>query len=141
MVPSPFAAWQVKNVPQLSEGAYEAAETKVTLHALSSFRHSVAPGEELLVLDWLHPCYRFDVDIRHGIRTAFRDEWAVPIVSYGENTLWLTDDFRFGLFALRDGYFAVFGEPLVSAFLPQFPNQELLRDDNRIGNWRPPWDF
>jgi len=123
-VPSPSSSWRLNANTQLLPAQKEEFETAVTMHALGSFRQCVSQGEELLVLDWQHTCYRLNV--YQGIRNAYRDEWAKPILTSGDDVAYLSEDFQFGLFSLRDRTFHVFGKAFLEVFCHEFPKIAVL---------------
>lgn len=126
LLPPPFHSWNVTELPHSPPEEYEIAEAAITMHALLSFQRCVSPIEDLLVLDWQHSCYRFNV--HKGIQSAYRDYWARPILTSGDDSIFLEPSFRFGLMSLRDGGFHVFGEPLLRGFLESVPSFGPLRE-------------
>jgi len=79
----------------------------------------LAPGDRLFALDWQHSC--FTLDPHRMVDKPFRDYWAMPILSDGEDYIYLSHGFDSGLFSLRDRTFRVFGEQIVSLFLNNPP--------------------
>jgi hypothetical protein len=118
-LPSPYASWHFGLGNQDSIDLNEDLEMSLTMHTLRSFQLCVPKAEVLLVLDWQHTCYYFDVHC--GITKAYRDEWAKPILLPSEDIIYLSRDFQIGLMSLRDGAFHVFGRALLDAFVRDLP--------------------
>jgi hypothetical protein len=71
-----------------------AAYDAINAETLRAFVWALPP-EELVVLDWQHPAYRF----RPGVQAlAWRAEWRVPVYPNGDYCAFLTPDFTEGTF-------------------------------------------
>jgi hypothetical protein len=120
VLPEPSRSWSLTKISRLSGEEGERAETAISMHVLSSLQSCISPGQQILALDWPHPCFRLDV--HRGIQRVCRDEWAMPLVPRsGDSYLFLATDFTMGIFALGDLNLHVFGQPLIQAFLTDFP--------------------
>lgn len=93
------------------EGPGFAAEAEaVNSLGLYAFTCVTRPDEELVVLDWQHPCYRFSPH-RQAISMA---DWPVPIFPNGDYYVFLTGDLSMGTFGHPwEQTLCVFGAPLV----------------------------
>jgi hypothetical protein len=87
----------------------------LTCKALKALQRCTDLGDELMALDWNHPCYFFDP--HQGVDPADDSQWAVPVLPDGDNYLFLDRALRFGIIGncvLRT--INVFGEALLAAF-------------------------
>jgi hypothetical protein len=71
--------------------AYDA----INAEALRCFVWALPDLEEMIVLDWQHPAYRFRPATQ---ALTWRPEWSVPVYPDGDYYAFLTDDYREGTF-------------------------------------------
>ena len=89
----------------------ERVEADLTRKALAALKECTRPGEEVLALDWNHPCYFFDP------HAASRPPWPVPVLPDGDHYIFLARDHRFGIVGnCVDMTVCVFGPELLAAF-------------------------
>lgn len=67
-----------------------AAYDAINAEALRAFVWSMPEASELVVLDWQHPCYRFNPAAQALISGA---EWKVPVYPNGDYYAFLREDF------------------------------------------------
>ena len=118
LIPEPSRKW---TLPELSDDV----EAEFTLKLLAAFRRCIRPDERLLVIDWPHTWYYFNPN--GGVRSATRDDWAVPIIPDGDAYYYLAPDFRFGVITgwRRSGPLTLFGGELLASFDADSPVQFL----------------
>ena len=72
-----------------------AAYDAINAEALRAFLWALPEVDELLVLDWQHPAYRFST-ARQAL--TWRGEWRIPVYPDGDYYAFLTDDMTEGTF-------------------------------------------
>jgi hypothetical protein len=118
--PFPATTWDISPIYLRGREHLDHTEADLTLKALSALQECTRPGEELLALDWNHPCYFFDP--HGGVTDAHPSSWAVPILPNGDNYLFLAQDYRFGIIGnCVDMTICVFGQELLAAFRDRLP--------------------
>ena len=82
---------------------------------VSALRGCVADGDVVHVLDWQHPCYRFNPHAPFAFDSE--DDWPIPALPNGDYYIFLDPDLRFGIFGHPwEKTMCVFGRTLVRAF-------------------------
>jgi Protein of unknown function (DUF2716) len=113
--PAPSVTWDISPIYLRGKDYLERLESDLTLKALQALMQCTRPGEELLALDWQHPCYFFDPHA--GVSDARPSSWAVPVLPNGDHYLFLAQDYRFGIIGnCVDMTVCVFGQELLDAF-------------------------
>jgi len=118
-LPSPSLSWQILDTSRIARDEQDQIESVASMHTLAAFQRCLVQEGEVLVLDWHSSCYRWNV--HQGIRSAYREQWAAPVASAGDDVAFVTPDFRLGLFSFRDGWLHVFGSPFLETFLQDIP--------------------
>jgi hypothetical protein len=110
--PAPSVTFDVS--PIFSRNKYTQASglRALDIAALRAFVWTLPPGEEMIVLDWHHPCYRYQPHL-HAMNERLL--WQVPVVPNGDYYIFLRSDLTTGTFGHPwEQTLCVFGEPLVS---------------------------
>lgn len=119
VLPLPCVTWRLVEPLNSRVEDLEVLEADLCTKTLHAFKMATAPGARLFALDWQHDC--FTLDPHRIVDKPFRDYWAIPILSDGEDYIYLDESFDFGLVSLRDLTFSVFGESIVALFLNDPP--------------------
>src|ERR1043165_6984108 len=93
--PQPSVTWDISPIYLRGKGYLEEMEIDLTLKTLAALQDCTRRGEELLVLDWNHPCFFFDP--HGGLAGADPKSWAKPVLPNGDSCIFLAPDFRFGI--------------------------------------------
>jgi hypothetical protein len=110
--PSPSVTIDLSPVFAHEGARFAAGAEAVNALGLYAFTCVVGTDEELVVLDWQHPCYRFSPH-RHALADA---DWPVSIFPNGDYYAFLASDLRMGTFGHPwEQSLCVFGGPLVEA--------------------------
>jgi hypothetical protein len=143
--PTPAATWDIAPVYLRGQAFRDRAEAELTATALAALKECTVPGEEVLALDWNHPCYFFDP---HAASAAGPDPWPVPVLPDGDHYIFLAPDHRFGIVGnCVDMTVCVFGADLLAAFAaappaafawPTCPAEERRANEDRRADvgWR-----
>ncbi|HYV36146.1 MAG TPA: DUF2716 domain-containing protein [Gemmataceae bacterium] len=118
--PEPSKTWDISPIFLRGKDHRDQLETDLTIKALTAFKTCTNKGEELLVLDWNHPCYFFDP--HGGLSDASAKSWATPVLPDGDSYIYLASDLRFGIIGdcvLQT--MCVFGRELLDAFAVNLP--------------------
>jgi hypothetical protein len=108
--PSPSVTIDLSPIFDHERSQFAAGAEAVNSLGLYAFTRVTGVDEELVVLDWQHPCHRFSPH-----RQALSDaEWPVTIFPNGDYYVFLTRDFSMGTFGHPwEQSLCIFGEPLV----------------------------
>jgi hypothetical protein len=118
--PAHSMTWDIAHVYLLGEDHLERLEEDLTLKALKALQGCTPPGEELLALNWNHPCYFLDPHA--GLAGACPSSWAVPVLPNGDFYHFLARDYRFGILGNCVAMtMCVFGQELLDAFAADLP--------------------
>lgn len=118
--PQPSFTWDVSPMFLWDKEKFDRLEADLTLKTLQALQQVTPAGEEVLALDWNHPCYFFDP--HGGVSDASPSSWAVPVLPNGDHYLFLAQDFRFGLIGnCVDRTICVFGQPLLDTLAENPP--------------------
>jgi hypothetical protein len=118
--PMPSVTWDISPIYLRAKEDFERLEGDLTLKALAALKECTRTGQELLALDWNHPCYFFDP--HGGVSDASPSSWAVPVLPNGDHYLFLAQDFKFGIIGnCVDMTICVFGPELQEAFAADPP--------------------
>ena len=83
---------------------------------LQAFRACTKPEERLYALDWQHICFWLRPHDVFERSAAGREVWRIPVFPDGDYSIFLADDFRFGIFGHPwEGTWCVFGAELLAA--------------------------
>lgn len=108
--PSPSVTIDLSPIFDHEGSRFASGARAVDAMGLYAFTCVTRPGDELVVLDWQHPCYLFSP---HRQATDASD-WSVPIFPNGDYYAFLTRDFSMGTFGHPwEQSLCVFGEPLI----------------------------
>lgn len=120
ITPTPSVTWDISPIYLRGKEHLERLESDLTLKALKALKKCTRLGEELLALDWNHPCYFFDP--HGGVVDGHPDSWAVPVLPNGDHYIFLAQDFRFGILGnCVEMTMCVFGQELLDAFATDAP--------------------
>lgn len=87
---------------------------------LRALRQCTGPGGFVHVLDWQHPCYRFEP--HQSFSFLSEDDWPIPPLPNGDFYIFLDPDLRFGVFGHPwRKTMCVFGQPLLAALAEDPP--------------------
>jgi hypothetical protein len=113
--PTPSITWDISPIFLRNHEYLGSMEADLTLKTLDALKGCTPPGEEVLALDWNHPCYFFDPHA--GIADARPFSWAVPVLPNGDHYIFLAQDYRFGIIGnCVQMTVCVFGRELLAAF-------------------------
>lgn len=113
--PFPSITWDIASIYLYKNSHFDQLECDLTLKALEALKKCTKQGEELLALDWNHPCFFFDPHL--GITDARPTSWAVPVLPNGDHYIFLAEDLRFGIIGnCVDRTMCVFGQELLDSF-------------------------
>jgi uncharacterized protein DUF2716 len=89
-------------------------------HALNALQVCTRPEERLYALNWHHTCFWLRP---HGVlRQSGIGVWYVPVLPNGDYSVFLAEDFRFGIFGHPwERTWCVFGAALLTAFEAETP--------------------
>lgn len=91
--PTPSVTFDLSAVPDGPRRG--AAYDSVNAEALRAFLTALPEVQELVVLDWQHPAYRFRASVQ---ALTWQAEWKVPVYPDGDYFGFFTEDFSEGTF-------------------------------------------
>jgi hypothetical protein len=115
--PTPSATYSLadgfQRVRDRNELLANGSELNVAM--LDAFRSCTAEEEQLYVLDWQHPCFRFQP--HREFPSAEWSQWETPVFPDGDYYIFLQQSFEFGTFGHPwEQSLCVFGQRLLEAF-------------------------
>lgn len=110
--PHPSVTIDLSSIFDHEGSQFAAGARAIDALGLYAFTRVTSDDEQLVVLDWQHPCYLFSPH-----RQALTDaEWPVPIFPNGDYYAFFTKDLSMGTFGHPwEQTLCVFGEPLIEA--------------------------